>query len=188
LKRYRTERGTEVVQALFSEKQEAETLVTSHFTTLEVESAAARALKGRVLTRRAYGVLLSLFAEDLAENVVLLPVLTGFISDATDVARRYAVRAGDAIHIASALRVGQSVDQDVVVVAADKLLLQAADETGLDTLNPEADGALEKLRAWSSSFGTTVESGPWPPSKPSLAWELCARLHPTVASGAVEIF
>ena len=55
LKRYRTEKGSEVIQVLFSERQEDETLVTSHFSSLEVEAMASRALKGRILTRKAYG-------------------------------------------------------------------------------------------------------------------------------------
>jgi hypothetical protein len=58
LKRYRTETGHP--GSLLG--QEDETLVTSHFSSLEVEAMASRALKGRILTRKAYDILLGLFA------------------------------------------------------------------------------------------------------------------------------
>lgn len=53
-KRYRTEQGTETVNDLFGNKLRNEVLLTSYFTALEVEAVAARALKGRLLTREAY--------------------------------------------------------------------------------------------------------------------------------------
>lgn len=46
LKRYRTENDTRVLDALFSARTRDELLITSHFTAIEVESVAARALKG----------------------------------------------------------------------------------------------------------------------------------------------
>ena len=54
VKRYRTERGTEVMAALFSDQTLDDAFITSHLTVLEVEAVAARALGARLLTQRAY--------------------------------------------------------------------------------------------------------------------------------------
>ncbi|MDO8637204.1 MAG: type II toxin-antitoxin system VapC family toxin [Dehalococcoidia bacterium] len=70
VKRYRTEPGTEVLNSLFSGKTEEEVFVTSQFATIEVESVAARGLRGKALTRNAYGVMLTAFVEDLEKVLV----------------------------------------------------------------------------------------------------------------------
>lgn len=62
--------------------------ITSHFTGVEVESVAARALEGRLLSRKAHGVLLSLFAEDLEHLLIALPVSTALLSETAAVARQ----------------------------------------------------------------------------------------------------
>lgn len=150
LKRYRTEHGTELVNSLFSGRVEGEVFVTSHITSLEIESVAARALKGRILDERAHGVLLALFAKDVQEQVIALPVQTALISEAAEAARRHALRAADSIHLATALRVKQSAPDDTVVVASDKELLQASKDEGFRILNPQTEDAAELLRTWRS--------------------------------------
>ena len=65
---------------------------------MEVESTAARALKGRVLNKKARAVLLVLFANDLENCLILLPVSTIRLSEAAAVARKYSLRASDALH------------------------------------------------------------------------------------------
>ena len=59
LKRYRTENGTDVLDPIFSGRTQHEFFITSHFTAVEIESVAARALKGRLLSKKAQGVLLT---------------------------------------------------------------------------------------------------------------------------------
>ena len=41
LKRYKTETGTDVIDELFSSRRPAEVFVTSHFTSVEIESVGA---------------------------------------------------------------------------------------------------------------------------------------------------
>ena len=108
LKRYKTEKGTAVIDDLFSARRQNEVFVTSQFTSVEIESVAARALKGRVLNKKAHGVLLRLFAEDIEELIIVLPVSTALLSEAAAAARRSAMRAGDALHFASAIRIKES--------------------------------------------------------------------------------
>ena len=145
LKRYRTEKGTEVLDALFSNRTRDELFITSHFTAVEVESTAARALKGRVLNKKARAVLLGLFADDLENLLVVLPVSTVLLSEAAAVARKYSLRASDALHLATALRAKQASATDIVFVASDKELIDAAADAAFPALNPESEVALATL-------------------------------------------
>ena len=53
------ERTADVLDAIFSGRTQHEFFITSHFTAVEVESVPARALKGRLLSKKAQGVLSS---------------------------------------------------------------------------------------------------------------------------------
>jgi uncharacterized protein len=145
LKRYRTENGTRVLDALFSGRTRDELLITSHFTAVEVESVAARALKGRLLTKKSHGVLLSLFADDLENVLIVLPVSTALLSEAATVTRNYGLRASDALHMATALRARQASAAEIVFTVSDKELVEAAGRAGFAVLNPEAENALAEL-------------------------------------------
>ncbi len=148
LKRYKTEKGTEVIDELFSSRKLDEVFVTSHFTSIEIESVAARALKGNALNKEACGVLIRLYAEDIEEQIIVLPVSTALLSQAAEAARRNALRAGDAVHLASALRVREpSHPSDLVFVTSDRELLQAAEREGFTALDPENVDATPSLRA-----------------------------------------
>lgn len=142
LKRYRTEKGTAFVDELYRLRP-GESLLTSHFTCLEFEAVAARALKGQVLDDQKYHTLLASFGRDLDEYLLLLPVHTPLMTESIAFASRYALRAPDSIHLASASRLQRSA-ADVVLVASDRALLAAASSL-MQTLNPEDDGATEIL-------------------------------------------
>ncbi len=144
-KHYRIEKGTDILNTLFSEKSETEVFVTSHLVTVEIEAAVARGFKTKVLNRQAYGVLLRSFAEDL-EAMIVLPVSTALISEAAQQARQHELRALDAIHFATALRASQAAPGPLVFVASDKDLLSAARSSGFIVLDPEEPGTLQQLR------------------------------------------
>ena len=72
LKRYRTEKGTDVVNKLYERQARGDVLVTSHFSCLELESVAVRALNGHLLSREAYNVMLGSFADDLTRSLRLI--------------------------------------------------------------------------------------------------------------------
>ena len=98
---------------------------------MEVESAAARALKGRVLNRKACGTLLRAFARDLDEHLIALPVASSLILEATVAARHYAVRSLDAVHMAAAAKARNALASDALVfVASDRELLAASRRQG----------------------------------------------------------
>ncbi|MBI4331186.1 MAG: type II toxin-antitoxin system VapC family toxin [Chloroflexi bacterium] len=144
-KRYRSEKGTDVMKAVFDEKNDADTFVTSHLVTVEMESAAARGLKGKVLNKRAYSVLLRSFAEDLG-TMIVLPVSSALITEAAQEARQHELRALDAIHFATAMRVSQAARDSIVFVASDKDLVKASRTVGFITIDPEEQEALGRLR------------------------------------------
>lgn len=141
LKRHRTEKGTDVVETIYSS---GESLLTSHFTCLEFEAVAGRARKGGVLTEHAYRTMLGSFARDLTAYYRLIAVSGPLINESVHVARRYALRAPDALQLASAERARQQ-SADLVFVASDKELVAAA-RSLMPTINPEDDDALEMLR------------------------------------------
>ena len=146
VKRYRTERGTEVMAALFSHQTLDNAFITSHLTVLEVEAVAARAVGARLLTQRAHGTLLRLFNEDLERAITVLPFTSAVLSEAIGVARRYTLRAGDCIHLATALRTTQAMLANIVFVTSDRELYRAARRAGFTPLNPEDEQALDRLR------------------------------------------
>jgi predicted nucleic acid-binding protein len=147
LKRFRTEHGTEVITELYEQLAPRDVLLTSHFTCLEFESVAARAVKGRLIAADAYNGLLGGFARDIGEYVMLLSVGSDLVNQAIEVARDYALRAPDAIHVAAAKRGNHLISSGTFVfVTSDKELFAASSATGLTTLDPESEGALEYLR------------------------------------------
>jgi predicted nucleic acid-binding protein len=160
LKRYRTEKGTDVIDALYeSVKRPRELmdaireslaggrkLVTSHFTCLEVESVAARTLKGKSVIDFEYSTLLGSFAQDLRDYVRLEPFGGELLNYAIEATRRTRLRPADSIQFASALHVRARDEKgEFVLVASDKELLKAAEGAGIKTLDPEAEGAMEAL-------------------------------------------
>jgi len=145
IKRYRTEKGTEVVNAVFGREPPSVTLFVSHLVTVEVESAAIRALNGKALNRTAYGVMLRAFAEDLGRMVVL-PIAPQLLPEAAQLAREHALRALDALHFATVVRLSRVTKEPIVFVASDRDLLRASREKGFATLDPEEANAGDKLQ------------------------------------------
>ena len=157
LKRYRTETGTDVVDAIYDERhtpsviksifsgRRSDVLVTSYFTCLEVESVASRMLRGKLLDEKSYKALLNSFASDIDHHMTVLPVSSGLIRSAIDAAREFALRPGDSLHAATAQMAVDSQD-DTIFVSSDKRLLEvAADDALMRVLDPESPNAMEQL-------------------------------------------
>ncbi|GAC1458148.1 MAG: hypothetical protein PVSMB1_08000 [Gemmatimonadaceae bacterium] len=155
LKRYRTEKGTDVVNELYEHRPVVGNFLTSHFSCLEVESVAARTLKGKLLSQEAYNALLGSFSRDLSDHLHVVETSGDVINAAIDAARKYALRAADAVQFASAPKRGTgsffSRRKEFTFVTSDKELLAAAEAAGISTLDPEAEGAIEELRKSRSS-------------------------------------
>ena len=166
LKRYRTEKGTDVVDALYESTRPGtdqaggprgltdalkstsarRRLYTSHFTCLEVESVAARTMSGKSLIDLPYQTLLASFARDLRDYLSLEQVDGDTVNYAIEMTRRTRLRPTDSVHLASALALrARNESEELVVVANDKELLAAVQVAGIKTLDPEAGDAMEVL-------------------------------------------
>ncbi|MSQ12908.1 MAG: PIN domain-containing protein [Dehalococcoidia bacterium] len=146
MKRYRTELGTEAVRELVGNRSPEDVFVTSQITTLEVEAAAARALRGRMLEQEAYDVLLGWSAQDVGRVFALYPVTGETIRKAIDVTRTHGLRAGDAVHVATALEFTGSRSVVVLVTSDKELLTVVARERWLVGLDPQGPDAIEQIR------------------------------------------
>ncbi len=156
MKRYRTEIGSDVVDEIFDGLTDSDELATSYLTLLEVNSAATRLLKGRVIAQSVYRRILSRFTLDIFNDAVtLLPIQNELIDSAIDIAGEYALRSLDALHFASALiAIRMSSDsQGLFMVSADRELLEACESYGILTLNPQSNDAIEILRSLRGRVG-----------------------------------
>ena len=152
VKKYRTEKGTEVVAELFQHKQRSDVVVTSYFTVVEITSVATRLLRAGALTNRAYQVIMGNLSRDMREAVRLHPVSDSVLSEAISLTQNHALRAPDAIHVATALdvRAGVSVNP-FYFLGSDSRLNTVCRSSGLVVLDPEGANALDALRNFRSS-------------------------------------
>lgn len=151
IKRYRSERGTEVVDEVFEAKAEYDLLTTSYFTVLEVSSVATRLLRGSIIRMGSYRRLLANFMHDVREVMVLHPVSETVLSEAVDLIMAHALRAPDAVHLATALSIRASLsDMPLVFVASDARLKAAGLASGLPVLDPEEPQAMDVLGSFRS--------------------------------------
>ncbi len=132
IKRYRSEKGTGVVDGVFEDKLEHDVLTTSYFTVLEVVSVATRLLRGSFIRLGSYRRLLATFMRDVREVMVLQPVSEPVLSEAIDLTMTHGLRAPDAVHLATAVSIRVSLSElPLVFVASDARLKAAAEASGL---------------------------------------------------------
>ncbi len=145
LKRYRTEQGTAMVDTLFDSQSSTDILFTSQFTSVEIEASAARLLRGNRLSQSAYRTLLGRFAGDMGGIINIQRVSTTTVSRAAELARRYALRAADAMHLAEAVVLRQIASTFPVFMSSDRELVAAAQADGFTCLDPTHPLAVEQL-------------------------------------------
>jgi predicted nucleic acid-binding protein len=123
-----TERGAIEARQLVSG-----TLATSRLSEIEVASALSRRRREGLCTDRERDAALSDLATDLGEMRVV-ELASDVVATARRVLQRHALRAGDAIHLASCLRLQQEAGDPVPFVAFDERLRAAAARDGLVVL------------------------------------------------------
>ncbi|MDP2935604.1 MAG: type II toxin-antitoxin system VapC family toxin [Dehalococcoidia bacterium] len=127
LKMYKSEKGSEVVKELFDGRVSGELLVTSYLSVLEVNSVAARLLKGGAIKTRQYETMVGTFVQDLSTyGVVVLPVHNTLVQEAIELLPRCPLRTADALQFAAAMRASRAVgEQPFRMVSADKEIGEA---------------------------------------------------------------
>lgn len=101
--------------------------VSSILSYSEGRAALAAALRGKRLTPKGHARALAEF-EDVQRSLALVGVDGGLAREAGELAEEFELRGYDAVHLATALDLG---DQDVVLVTWDGDLSSAAEKNGL---------------------------------------------------------
>ena len=146
VKRYRTERGADVVGDLLTDPPPEDRFYLSFLTTLDLISGILRLVNGGQLREDLARAILARFRQDALELFRVWPLDDEMITPAVSVVERFRLRSGDAIHLASALELSRvQPGAHFVMVSADRELLDASSTAGLATLDPEEAGAHQQL-------------------------------------------
>lgn len=113
---------------------ESDSVSSSHIGYVETRSALARMLAGRRLTARQHAAATAKH-ENLWGELAIVPVDDRVITDAAVLAERHTLRAYDAVHLSSALRV--HAVREVAFACWDKGLRKAAASEGLALIPAE---------------------------------------------------
>ncbi len=149
VKRYKPEEGSENIDRLFSSLPSNEKrLITSIFSIVEFASAGDRLAKSGTITKTTYGKMIKAFNEDAEQYFHFLSMDDGIVFLAAEMVKKYSIRPGDALQLASLKRSRDTVsgyDLEIVFLAADISLCKAAVEEGFRVLNPAGQSKTEWL-------------------------------------------
>lgn len=91
------------------------------------------------------------FLDDAENLLVLQSINDDVIARAIDVTEEFALRPGDAVQLATALIVKETIpDEKFVLLVSDRELYEAGLAAGIDTIdpeNPDASALLRRARA-----------------------------------------
>ena len=127
IKIYVTEEGTDTVQEAVSR---ASVVAASRVAYVEARAALARACRESRIRERDLRQSVAEMDEDW-KRFLVVEVSDDLVQRAGDLAEEYALRAYDALKLASALTLTRRVDSGVFFLAFDQALTQAAQSAGL---------------------------------------------------------
>jgi predicted nucleic acid-binding protein len=136
VKRYYEETGTSRAQELFSGEH---VLVCSTLGLVEVAATLSRKQRAAELSIQGRDKSLAELERDW-QQFVQIDVVAEIIAEATRLARDFALRGSDAIHLASALAAFQRLagsEHQAVLATSDQELKRAAGALGVVLLDPE---------------------------------------------------
>lgn len=153
VKLYAEEAGSEEVRKAVTE---ARVTVVSEICYVEARSALARREREGSVSEREHDLAAEQLRRDFEEVYVLRPVTGGIVSHAGDLTRRHALRAYDAVHLATALDLREEARRlaDLRPESAEEVFFEESDE--LETLLISYDSSLDKA--------ARAESLSWHPS------------------------
>jgi len=138
VKRYARESGSRWVWVTVRPDPET-TVWTSRLTWVEILSALSRRKREGTIEEQVLAREVDLLRFHFAMQYQIAEVDATVIQLAGEVVQAYALRAADAIQLATALRLHAAVEPNEATfsfVSADARLLLAAEQAGLDTFNP----------------------------------------------------
>lgn len=138
-----------MVHELFSGKSPDESFVTSYLAVLEMNTVAARYLRGRLLRSGQYQNLRNRMTRDFSDyGIVSMPLDNHLAEEAQQLLPAYPLRAADALHFATVRRVGVLIgDQPYFVLSADRDFNDVCGAYRLSVLDPNDPNALGDLRS-----------------------------------------
>ena len=137
-KRYLSERGSNRLRRLLDRKEDI--FYQTFLTPLEVASALYRRLRSREISPAELSFLLRAYVAHCHEDYLLLPYSDALIDRASALIARHALRALDALQLASVLELRDSLPAEahpLAFLSADDRLLEAAREEHFQAENPE---------------------------------------------------
>lgn len=138
-----SESGAEFMRRLIEGTTHDEAFYISSFGLLEVKAAIVRRISDIGVIERA----LSQFSQDMANLLKIVRLNEYILYQALSETENHRLRAGDAIHLATALSIATTVDSSqVFMVCSDAELLEASQAAGIGALDPQADDAIDGLR------------------------------------------
>ena len=136
------ESGTEFMRTLMEGATPDESFYISSFGLLEVKAAIMRRINDAGVIERA----LSQFSKDMEDVLDIVRLNDYILIQALSATENHRLRAGDAIHMATALSIAATADESqVVMVSSDTELLLASKSAGIGALDPQTDDALSSL-------------------------------------------
>jgi hypothetical protein len=148
VKRYLEERGSDELNAKITEVTKARhRVLTSVLSFAEVHAAMARKLRGRPPLRATeYHWVTARFDSDWRTYLTRVELTTSVLNLIPDLVKRHFLRGSDAIHLASALRIRESIEsvgakgtlaETMIFATSDKQLARAAEYEQLEVFDPE---------------------------------------------------
>jgi predicted nucleic acid-binding protein len=126
VKRYVREQGTTKVRRLLASGVPA----TSRFSAIEIASALARRAREGAFTDEARDGAIAAFETDLS-GMLVVELTATIVTRAQALLRRHALRAADAVQLASCLYIQAELGEETSFVAFDDRLTTAARSEGL---------------------------------------------------------
>ena len=136
------ESGTEFMRTLIEDATPDESFYISSFGLLEVKAAIVRRISVAGVVESA----LSQFSQDMADLLEIVRLNEYILYQALSATENYRLRAGDAIHLATALSLAATTTQQVFMVSSDAELLEASEAAGIGALDPQANDVIGSLR------------------------------------------
>jgi len=150
VKRYKTEKGTDVLDFLFDRVKISgeHSFAVSSFAVLEFIATLRRLLKAKQLSKEEFDDAMTVFSVDM-KDVFIEPLDDDIIAEAIDAVVKHALKASDAVQFAFLLElrnVMKSVDEDVIFVCDDDELIDAGKKEGFRVINPREKDALGGIK------------------------------------------
>jgi len=127
LKLYVDEADSEHIERLVESAAQSSTSLIAY---AEMQAGLSRARRVGRLPDEAYRFALAGF-EELWDTMFTIEVLEPLIRFGGELARRYPLRGFDAVHLASAISLLRSSEQQIIFSSADSQLIRAARAEGL---------------------------------------------------------